>query len=212
MVLSFSRATAVVLLVVYGAYLYFQLKTHSSIFVDEDDDEESDLDVDQDRSQAALAQNQDAIEADTPDDRPSMSKVSAATLILLVSGGIIAKCTMNFMVSLDGMSHALNISKTFVAIILIPMASNAPELAQVVTASKKQKINFAIGVIIGSILQISLFVLPILVIIAWVLHRPMDLYFEPSQTYILLLAVIVVNQVLQDKHYTFLHGTLLISV
>ncbi|KAK2612615.1 hypothetical protein QQS21_001387 [Conoideocrella luteorostrata] len=213
MVLSFSRATAIVLLVVYAAYLYFQLKTHSSIFVGEDDEEaegeEGDWGTYRDDPRG------DAPEAEMQaggDDTPSLAKVAVAGIILLASGAIIAKCTVNLMEHLDGMSQSLNISKTFIAIVIIPLVSNAPEMAQVVAASRKQKINFAIGVIIGSILQIALFVLPVLVLIGWVWQRRMDLYFQPSQTYILLLAAVLVNQVLQDKHYTFLHGVLLISV
>lgn len=212
MVLSFSRATAVVLLGVYAAYLYFQLKTHSSIFVDEAEDGEGELNLYEDRSQPVLSQSQAVTEQDDQSDKPTKKEVSIAALILVVSGVIIAKCTANFMDSLDGTSETLSVSKTFLAIIIMPLASNATEMAQVVAASRKQKINFAIGVIIGSILQISLFVLPLLVVLGWIMNRPVDLYFEPSQTYILLLAVIVVNQVLQDKHYTFLHGALLISV
>ncbi|EFY86011.1 hypothetical protein J3458_021206 [Metarhizium acridum] len=213
MVLNFSRATAIVLLCVYVAYLYFQLRTHSSIFVDEDDEDEENREEDEDVFQSSLPQCQAAAAEEVPQtDRPSMSDISVAALTLVVSGLLIAKCTTNFMDSLNGTSRAWNISKTFIAIIIMPLASNASELAQVVAASRNQKIDFAIGVIIGSILQISLFVLPLLVVLGWMLRLPMDLYFEPSQTYILLLAVIMVNQVLQDKHYTFLHGTLLISV
>ncbi|KHO00419.1 Sodium/calcium exchanger membrane region [Metarhizium album ARSEF 1941] len=213
MVLNFSRATAVVLLCVYAAYLYFQLKTHSSIFVGADDEHDENLHHDQGASPPSpLPQRQVASDEVSHTDRPSMSDIAVAALTLVISGLLIAKCTANFMDSLHGTAQALNISKTFIAIIIMPLASNASELAQVVAASKNQKIDFAIGVIIGSILQISLLVLPLLVVVGWALRLHMDLYFEPSQTYILLLAVITVNQVLQDKHYTFLHGALLISV
>jgi Ca2+:H+ antiporter len=110
------------------------------------------------------------------------------------------------------MTDTLGITKIYVTLILIPIASNAPELTQVVAASHRKKINYAISVIIGSILQISLFVLPVLVIIGWILNIAMDLYFKASQTYILLFAITVVNQVLQDRQYTYLHGNMLLSV
>ncbi|PHH85742.1 hypothetical protein CDD83_11227 [Cordyceps sp. RAO-2017] len=67
-------------------------------------------------------------------------------------------------------------------------------------------------VIIDSILQILLLALPALVIIGWLMDRAMDLFFEPSQAYTLLFSVILVNQVLQDRHYTYLHGAMLLSV
>ena len=38
--LGMSRMVSVVMLLVYGAYLFFQLVTHTFLFEDEDDDEE----------------------------------------------------------------------------------------------------------------------------------------------------------------------------
>ena len=38
--LGMSRMVSVIMLLVYGAYLFFQLKTHTFLFEGEDDDEE----------------------------------------------------------------------------------------------------------------------------------------------------------------------------
>ncbi|POR39745.1 Vacuolar calcium ion transporter [Tolypocladium paradoxum] len=217
-ILSFSRATVAVLLVVYVVYLYFQLKTHSSLFTEHNDDADRDAYGNGPKPPTATStgrprqQGDECPADDEQDDRPSMNAVCMAAAVLVISGVLIGKCTHSFMQCLDGMTETLGITKSFVALILIPVASNAPELTQVVAASRKQKIDFAVGVIIGSILQIALFVLPILVVIGWLMDRPMDLYFETSQTYILLFAVILVNQVLQDRQYTYLHGVMLLCV
>jgi Ca2+:H+ antiporter len=219
-ILSFSRATTAVLLVIYIVYLYFQMKTHKDVFMEEKDDVDHDAYGHGPEAHAGgnagpqVQQGGDGEgeAADDEDETPSMRKVYIATVVLVVSGVAIGKCTHNFIESLDGMTQTLGITKTFVAIILIPMASNAPEMSQVVAASRKKKINFAIGVIVGSILQIALFVLPILVVIGWLMDREMNLNFEPSQSYILLLAVMIVNQVLQDGQYTYLHGVMLLTM
>lgn len=211
-ILSFSRSTGVAMLLLYIAYLYFQLKTHASLFMSEEDDvDHSDyLNI----SETPAAERDQDIDRNERggEDLPSIREVGIATVVLVISGLLIGRCTYSIMESLDGTVDTLGISKIFVALILMPMASNAPELTQVVAASRKKKINYAISVIIGSILQISLFVLPILVIIGWILNIAMDLYFKASQTYILLFAITVVNQVLQDRQYTYLHGTMLLSV
>lgn len=211
-ILSFSRSTGVAMLLLYIAYLYFQLKTHASLFMSEEDDvDHSDyLNI----SETPAAERDQDIDGNERggEDLPSIREVGIATVVLVISGLLIGRCTYSIMESLDGTVDTLGISKIFVALILMPMASNAPELTQVVAASRKKKINYAISVIIGSILQISLFVLPILVIIGWILNIAMDLYFKASQTYILLFAITVVNQVLQDRQYTYLHGTMLLSV
>ncbi|KFY76786.1 hypothetical protein V499_03663 [Pseudogymnoascus sp. VKM F-103] len=214
-ILSFSRATAVVLLLIYVIFLYFQLWTHPSVFLDEKDDvhHEAHGDGIEDPQQQQIDEaTREAIKSQEEDDTPSVSEVYSAVAILIISAALITKCTQYFITSLDETAKSLHITKTFIAIFLIPLASNAPELSQVVAASKQRKINFAIGVIIGSILQIALFVLPFLVVIGWYMGRAMDLYFETSQTYILLLAVLSVNQVLQDGKYTYFHGIMLLSM
>lgn len=214
-ILSFSRATAVVLLLIYLIFLYFQLWTHPHVFLDEKDDVDHDTygdSIEEPLQQQVDEATGEASESQEEDDRPSASDVYSAIATLIISAALITKCTQYFIGSLDKTAQSLHITKTFIAIFLIPLASNAPELSQVVAASKQRKINFAIGVIIGSILQIALLVLPLLVVIGWYMGRAMDLYFETSQTYILLLAVLSVNQVLQDGKYTYFHGIMLLSM
>lgn len=211
-ILSFSRNTSITLLLIYIGYLYFQLKTHSSLFLNEKDSvDHSDYG---NISGAHVERREGDIreEESESEELPSTRRVGIAAVTLVISGLLIGRCSYSLMESLDGMAEALDITKVFVALILIPIASNASELTQAIASSRDKKINFTIGVIISSILQISLFVLPTLVIVGWILGRDMDLYFKASQTYILLFAVTVVNQVLQDRQYTYLHGTILLSV
>ncbi len=219
-VLSFSRATATVLLSIYGGFLYFQFRTHPGVFLNEDEDVDHDVWhevlVEVQEEDEADGEAVDASESDSDEDGDDagvpLGSVYIPAGVLLASAAMIILCTHNLILTLDDTTRTLGITKAFVAIILIPLASNASELSQVVAASRCQKINFAIGVIIGSILQVALFVLPLLVLVGWITNRAMDMYFETSQTCVLLLAVLVVNQVLQDGQYTFFHGVMLLSM
>jgi len=47
-----------------------------------------------------------------------------------------------------------------------------------VVVSLKSKMNLAIGVAIGSSLQIAMFVTPFLVVLGWAIDSPMTLKFE----------------------------------
>ena len=61
-----------------------------------------------------------------------MRKVYIASAALVIAVMVIGKCRHYFIESLDGldgMAQTLDITKTFVAIILLPVASNAPELS-----------------------------------------------------------------------------------
>ncbi|KAM3469449.1 hypothetical protein MY5147_007058 [Beauveria neobassiana] len=222
-IVSFGRATSIVLLLIYLAYLYFQHKTHRSLFEDGQDgggggDDEAASDHSDDLIPASQpgSQGEEAMRdcesgADL-DSTPSMQDISIVVVTLVLSSLAIGKCAYNIMQRLDETVKAFGVSQTFISLVIIPLASNAPEMTQVLAAAKKQKIDFAIAVIVGSILQIALFVLPALVIIGWFIGSTMDLYFEMSQTCVLLFAIVLVNQVLQDRQYTYLHGMMFLCV
>jgi len=214
-ILSFSRSTACVLLFVYVAYLYFQFWTHSDVFLSEADDV---LDPDetyqgrrQSRQEAQI--NMESYASDERGaDRSDMRKVFIAAAALLSFGATIIVCIHFFFDNLEETARFFNVTKTFIALIIVPIASNAPEGSTVIAASRREQINYAISVIVGSILQIALFVLPILVIIGWAMGRKMTLYFELSQTCVMFLSLLMVNHLLRDGKYTYLHGMMLLSM
>ncbi|KAM3552699.1 hypothetical protein MY1884_007069 [Beauveria asiatica] len=219
-IVSFSRATSIVLLLIYLAYLYFQHKTHRSLFEDgqdgdDDDDAASDHSDDLVSTSQPLSQGEAARDCENGADlhsTPSMQDISIVLLTLVLSSLAIGKCAYNIVQRLDEIVKAFGVSQTFISLVIVPLASNAPEMTQVLAAAKRQKIDFAIAVIVGSILQIALFVLPALVIIGCFIGSNMDLYFEMSQTCVLLFAIVLVNQVLQDRQYTYLHGMMFLCV
>ncbi len=212
-ILIFSRATAVVLLPIYLIYLYFQLGSHKSLFLDGHDGVSSAAaHATGDEEKHANGAGADDDEKDGGGQQTSLGQLVTAVVVLLVSAAGIMKCTQHIIESLDETARLANVSKTFIATILIPYASNASELSTVVTAARTRRVSNTIGVIIGSILQVALFVLPVLVVAGCALGRPMTLYFQTSQTFILFLAILMVNQVLSDGRYTYLHGVMLLSL
>ncbi|KAE8377719.1 hypothetical protein BDV26DRAFT_205914 [Aspergillus bertholletiae] len=192
-VLSFSRGTSAVLLVLYVGYLYFQLGTHKHLFQQEPNNP-SEGKHDQAES----------------NEKPDLWK----TIITLVAAGIsIVICSHFFLASVPATSATTRISKTFIATILIPVTSNCSEGVAVTAASfGGGDVNFAISVIISSILQIGLFAIPFLVMFGWIIGVPMTLFFETFHTLVLFFAILVVNQVLKDAKYTYLHGSMLIGL
>ena len=53
--------------------------------------------------------------------------------------------------------------------ILLPIVGNAAEHATAVTVAVKDKMDLAIGVAVGSSMQIALLVLPLIVVIGWII-------------------------------------------
>ncbi|RMZ36201.1 vacuolar calcium ion transporter [Aspergillus flavus] len=192
-VLSFSRGTSAVLLVLYVGYLYFQLGTHKHLF-----------------QQEPNSPQEGESDQDENEQKPDLSK----TVLTLIAAGIsIILCSHFFLASVPATSATTGISKTFIATILIPITSNCPEGVAVIAASfGGGDVNFAISVIVSSILQIGLFAIPFLVMLGWLIGVPMTLFFETFHTLALFFAILVVNQVLKDAKYTYLHGSMLVGL
>jgi len=71
--------------------------------------------------------------------------------------------------SIDAITSRGHISETFVGLILLPIVGNAAEHATAVTVACKDKMDLAIGVAVGSSMQIALLVLPLTVVIGWMI-------------------------------------------
>lgn len=91
------------------------------------------------------------------------------------------------------------LSRTFVGLILLPIVGNAAEHATAVTVAIKDKMDLAIGVAIGSSMQIALLVVPFVVVLGWILgNERMNLAFDGFQIAILFVAVLLINYLIQD--------------
>ncbi|KAF8001310.1 hypothetical protein HF325_003811 [Metschnikowia pulcherrima] len=75
----------------------------------------------------------------------------------------------------------------------------------------KDKMDLAIGVAVGSSLQIALFVTPFMVITGWAIDVPMSLYFSTFETAIMFVSVFITNLVILDGESNWLEGAMLLS-
>jgi Ca2+:H+ antiporter len=178
------------LLVVYGAYIFFQLKTHADIY-----NAPSEKTAKRTKSRAkgdthkglvaigALGAGmssqtaQRELESRGSEDEEEEKEepqlhfyVAVATLV--ISTVLVALCA-EFMVDAISAVTAGNsgISQTFVGLILLPIVGNAAEHATAVTVAVKDKMDLAIGVAVGSSMQIALLVLPLIVVIGWIMGK-----------------------------------------
>lgn len=139
-----------------------------------------------------------------------MSRVSAI-ILLLISTGLVAVCA-EFLVSSIGylVSHT-SVSQAFVGLILLPIVGNAAEHVTAVTVASKNKMDLAIGVAVGSSIQIALFVTPVIVLLGWILNKDMSLYFSLFETVSLFVSAFIVNFLVLDGRSNYLEGALLIA-
>ena len=154
-ILILSRGTSMILLLLYVLYLYFALRTHKKLFEPE--------------TQATTSSEEE--------HEPLLGPWSAG-LVLVVTTLIISVCADYMVDSIDALVATGKISKTFIGLILIPIVGNAAEHVTACVVAVKDKMDLAMGVAIGSSIQIALLVTPSLVMLGWAIGQPMTLHFE----------------------------------
>jgi Ca2+:H+ antiporter len=80
---------------------------------------------------------------------------TAAVVMLLVSTGLVAMCAEFLVDSIPAMTANSTISTEFIGLIILPIVGNAAEHVTAVTVATKNKMDLAIGVAIGSSIQIG---------------------------------------------------------
>ncbi|THH30281.1 hypothetical protein EUX98_g3903 [Antrodiella citrinella] len=151
---------------------------------------------------------------DDEEDEEEIPQMSLwATIFLLVFVTVLVGVTAEFLVdSINGLTASGHISKEFVGLILLPIVGNAAEHVTAVTVSVKDKLTLSLGVAVGSSIQIALFVIPLIVTLAWMMGKPLTMLFDPLESLSLFFAVLVVNYTTQDGKSNWLEGTLLMCL
>jgi Ca2+:H+ antiporter len=166
-VLALSRATAVVMLCIYGAYLYFTLGTHSAMVVE--DARVSALATRASSTAAAIgggARSGGAEEEEGEEEVPQVSLLGA-TLSLSLLTAVIAVASEALTGSIETVTARTGISTAFISVIILPIAGNAAEHLTAVVVAAKGKMDLAQSIALGSSLQISMLALPFAVLAAW---------------------------------------------
>ena len=147
---------------------------------------------------------------DSSKAKKHMSRTSAI-LLLLISTGLVAVCAEFLVDSINYLVDNTSVSEAFVGLIILPIVGNAAEHVTAVTVASKNKMDLAIGVAVGSSIQIALFVTPVIVLLGWILAKDMSLYFTLFETVSLFVSAFIVNFLVLDGRSNYLEGALLIA-
>jgi Ca2+:H+ antiporter len=184
--ISLSLKVSLVLVLIYVLGLIFSLYTHSNLFV--------------------LSESKEELE----DER---NKNPRAIIIGLVLCSIILFfLSERLITSVKDIVNSYNISQEFLGIILIPILGNIGENVSAIMCALKNKVNLSLEIAIGSSIQISLFVTPILIMFAYFFGVPMTFIFSTFQIIISIIAVGMSFFVFQDGKTYWLEGAILIAI
>lgn len=149
--------------------------------------------------------------AEEEENPHQMSRVSAICLLLLTTG-LVATCAEFLVDAIPAMTASnTSVSQAFIGLIILPIVGNAAEHITAVTVATKNKMDLAIGVAVGSSIQIAIFVTPLVVLLGWCMGRDMSLYFNLFETISLFVSAFVVNFLVLDGRSNYMEGALLIS-
>ncbi|XP_077215469.1 vacuolar cation/proton exchanger 1a-like [Tasmannia lanceolata] len=134
----------------------------------------------------------------------------AATVWLAAMTFVIAVLSEYVVRTIESASDSWGISVRFSSIILLPIVGNAAEHASTVIFAFKNKLDITLGVALGSATQISMFVVPICVIVAWIMGTHMDLDFNLLETGSFFISVLLTTFTLQDGTSHYMKGLVLL--
>ena len=181
-VTNLSHIAAVVLLIMYGLFLFFQFRTHVELFATESHDHEN----------------------------PEMSQRDA--IILLIVATVLVSWMAEVLVhSVESAADEMGLPHLFIGVILLPLFGNAAEHFTAVTVAAKDKMDLSFAISMGSSTQIAVFVAPMMIIIAWILGVPLTFEFGMLETVSAFLAVLIVNIIASDGKSNWLEGALLLG-
>ncbi|KAI0466626.1 Sodium/calcium exchanger protein-domain-containing protein [Xylaria cf. heliscus] len=135
----------------------------------------------------------------------------AAIIMLLITTALVATCAEFLVDSIQDVVASSSIKEIFIGLIILPIVGNAAEHVTAVTVAMKNKMDLAIGVAIGSSIQIALFITPLVVILGWIINQPMTLYFTLFETVSLFVSAFIINFLILDGRSNYLEGALLVA-
>lgn len=144
-----------------------------------------------------------------PDDEEPALALWPAIILLLGSTALVAVCAEFMVSSIEHLVENSPVSEAFIGLIILPIVGNAAEHVTAVVVASKNKLDLALGVALGSSIQIALFITPLVVIIGWILDKSMSLYFTLFETVSLFVSVFVVCFLCLDGRSNYLEGALL---
>jgi len=195
--LTLDAEIAVVLLVTYGASLVFTLRTHRELYGPPQAHE------------SAPSSERHARE-EHGERQPTTRR---AVLILLGASAAVAVVSELLVGSVVATARDLGMTQLFVGVIVLAVVGNAAEHYAAIVLAKRDQMDAAIGIAVGSSTQIALFVGPALVLLSFVVGpRPMDLLFSVFELVAIGVAVLSIAFIAHDGETHWMEGVQLLAV
>ena len=181
-----SLEIAAILCVVYGLSLVFSLRTHKHLLGERTPEETG----------------------HTGPHR-SVRKAVGVLVVVTVAIAIVSEVLTG---SVEETAKLLKLSDAFAGVILLATVGNLAQLINAIRFARKDKMDLAIGITVGSSTQIALFVAPVLVFIGLFTNTKLDLVFSEFEVIALAMTVLIVRNLTNDGESHWMEGVMLVAV
>jgi Ca2+:H+ antiporter len=179
-----SLAVAIVLIVSYASGLVFSLRTHRDVFNP----------------------------PHPPDEGHTPWSTRRSVIALAVAGVAVGVMSEILVGSIADAAKSIGLSEFFIGAIVVAIVGNVAEHWVAVYVARKDQMDLAVNIAIGSSAQIALFVAPLLVLLSFVFgDHPMALVFNGFELAALVLAVLIANRVTVEGRSNWFEGVQLLS-
>jgi Ca2+:H+ antiporter len=185
---SISLDISFILILTYGASLLFSLKTHERLFAPPNEDAAVEL------------------------EHGQVWTVRRSLGILVASAGLVGLVSEFLVHAIDEAGRSMGLGKVFMGVVVVAIVGNAAEHSTAVLVAIKGKMDLALGIAIGSSMQIALFVAPLLVIIGHAIGHPLGLEFTVLEVVAVMLSVGAVSLLIHDGKTNWFEGLQLLAI
>lgn len=178
-----SLGVAVVLILVYLANLAYTLITHRDVFA-----------LPEDHHEAAWLLV------------PALGVLLAATAATALEAELVSG-------ALEVTARQLGLTPFFLGITVLAVVGNAAEYISAAYFARRDRMGLVLSITVGSSIQVALLVAPLLVLVSFLMGRPMDLVFANPLELVAIAGVsFIVNAIAGDGETTWFEGVLLLAV
>jgi Ca2+:H+ antiporter len=171
-----SIFVAIFMLIAYFGSLWFMLYTHKHLYTEEVGDLEA-----------------------------KWSKTKCITILVLATAAV-AWVSEILVGSIEPIVASFGWTELFIGVIFVAIIGNAAEHTSAILMARKNRMDLALQISIGSGTQIVMFVAPFLVLISLLFGDHMSLVFNSFELVAILLSVMITNLVVEDGESNWLEG------
>ncbi|MHC2390398.1 Ca2+:H+ antiporter [Bradyrhizobium liaoningense] len=180
-----SVGISILLIIAYALGLLFSLVTHKELFAS----------------------------SDHGDDQEAHWPIGIAVGTLLVVTVLVALVSEIFVESVQKAAETFGMSPAFVGFIVVSLVGAAAEFAVAFAAARKDRLDMAVSIALGSASQIALFVAPALVLLSYVVGpAPMNLQFWPGAVTMMMIATVTSAFITASGRSAWFVGALMIFI